>query len=109
MDLWFPPQYGDEPATRASHNQYYDIARMVCAECSIRKECDLLGAEEEYGMWGGRAPQERFRKIPYTSPRRSLTTKQISVSIPNHDSAVPIDIKSLRVSISVISIRKKSG
>lgn len=109
MDIWFPPMYGDEPATRASHNLYYDIARMVCDVCSIRKECDVLGTDEEYGMWGGRSPQERFRKLPYTPPRRSITLQQVIHTIPKHNAKVPIDIKSLRVSVAALSIRKKSG
>jgi hypothetical protein len=49
-EIFFPPK-GD-PAT---------TARAICRQCPVREDClgYALDAEEEYGIWGGRDPDER--------------------------------------------------
>lgn len=53
IDLWYPPLDTDVP------ENYYQIARLVCRQCPVWKECLDDGVEERWGMWGGLTPQER--------------------------------------------------
>ena len=110
-DLWFPPQYGEDldDIPRVHHNLYYDVARMVCDRCDLRSDCEVLGVDEEYGMWGGRSPHERRKGSPFASPKRELSYKAIRECIPEHSPAIHIgvtDMKSLRSQVIAVSVRK---
>lgn len=53
VDLFFP----DEPHFRS--------AKEVCARCEVREECldFALRNGEQFGVWGGLAPQERRNRF----------------------------------------------
>jgi len=40
-------------------NDYYAVAKAVCSQCPVRKECLDYGINETWGCWGGTTPQER--------------------------------------------------
>ena len=42
-------------------------AKAICAKCPVSKQCLSAGLEEEFGIWGGLAAEER-RRLP--RPRR---------------------------------------
>lgn len=103
MDLWFPPL----DAPRSSHYLYYDVARMVCNVCPVREKCEMLGTEEEFGMWGGMTPLERTRRSSYTPPKRALTETQLQEMIPVHSSSPPLNIRPLRAAVMSLAQRAK--
>lgn len=37
-----------------------EIAKRVCANCSVRELCQDRGEDEEYGIWGGEDEDERW-------------------------------------------------
>lgn len=44
-------------------------AQLGCWSCPVRAECAALGAEEEYGVWGGTTPADRgFRRARNIAP-----------------------------------------
>lgn len=49
-DLWFLEPWEDEAP-----------AKRICGRCPVRTAClaYALDADEEYGVWGGLAPEER--------------------------------------------------
>ena len=103
VDLWFPPS----EVPKSLHSLYYDIAKLVCDQCPVRVNCERLGAEEEFGMWGGTTPNDRKRLSSYIPPKKTLTPKQLEALIPRHNSAVTLDIKPLRTGILAEASRRK--
>lgn len=53
IDLWYPPLEAKNP------NDYYAVAKAVCNQCPVRRECLKYGINEPWGCWGGTTPQER--------------------------------------------------
>ena len=56
-ELFFPPSYG------ATFSRQVLAAKALCSRCDISTAClaDALDREEQFGIWGGRTPQERLR------------------------------------------------
>ena len=62
LDLFFPDDEGDNPATR---NQ----VAVVCGSCVVREECleaamryeGTVGRDFRHGIWGGLTPVKRVR------------------------------------------------
>lgn len=106
-DLWFPPfELSDgTPVPRSAHSQYYDVSRLVCDVCPVRQRCEALGAEEEFGLWGGTTPNDRKRGVGRTVPSKQLTPAQILTMIPKQG-PITLDIKPLRTQILSVAKRK---
>lgn len=68
-DIFFPPDGGD-----AAH------ARQICAECPVQAECldYAIGADEEYGIWGGLDPRERWNLKRRRARRRAAEDERRS-------------------------------
>ena len=56
-DMFFPPLFKEDRDVPES--QYYSLGKYVCEQCPVIDQCGDAGANEEYGMWGGRTPKER--------------------------------------------------
>jgi hypothetical protein len=56
-DFWFPDkELGTESVTDGKY------AKSICRGCPHRRECAEWGiAKENFGIWGGLVPRERFR------------------------------------------------
>ena len=93
-DLWFPP-FKEERDLAESH--YYEIGKMVCATCPIREKCALLGAEEEFGLWGGTTPKERMSGTT-VPPKRTLSTRYLHL-IPAHTPGIRLDLPAVKLAI----------
>ncbi len=95
-DLWFPPIFAEERT--APESKYYDIAKMVCEQCPIRQQCEVLGENEESGVWGGWSPKDRangFRELS----ARVLPRSYIAKHIPDHQPDVRLDIPALKAKL----------
>lgn len=60
------------------------IAKLVCCDCPVINECltHALSVPENYGVWGGRNPDERKTlRRQLNRQARLLITKEL----PNHD------------------------
>jgi WhiB family redox-sensing transcriptional regulator len=56
-DFWFPDK--EQESVSLSEAQY---AKSICMRCPHRKECAEWGIRKEnFGIWGGLSPRERFR------------------------------------------------
>lgn len=71
--LFFPARdtEDNEPAVKTA----YDLARDICADCSVINECLVyaMTINAESGMWGGKSPAERRKMI--RTQRRYLKEK----------------------------------
>ena len=59
-----------------------EIAKAICASCSVRKEClqEAQNNGEDYGIWGGLNPEERFKSfLQQRLQDRRLTGSQHSI------------------------------
>lgn len=90
-DLWFPPLPGDRPYPE---NDYHNIAKMVCEHCPVRPQCERLGADEEYGVWGGTDPKDRKEGKEPTLPPYKLIPRYLTM-VPDHDPSLKLDIPAL--------------
>ena len=93
-EMFFPPLFKDERT--APEAQYYELGKWVCDICPVREECAELGAEEEYGMWGGITPKERRRGLGYKQPKTYLPAKHLHV-MPVANVQVPLFVPEVRV------------
>lgn len=101
IELWFP----DGPL--ADHQLYYDVGKFVCDLCPCRTECIKLGADEEYGMFGGQIPSDRKRGRETPRPKKAITTGEVHWMIPRHIPDTPIpDIRALRTKVMEASHRR---
>jgi hypothetical protein len=80
FDLLFPP-FSDE--RDVPEREYYDMAKLLCEHCPVREQCDREGEGEDFGLWGGRTPQERRAGIPFTPPPYVIAPRYFS-KIPDH-------------------------
>ena len=69
-DLWF----GDSNQNGYTGNERgfnYTDARKLCNSCPVAKQCldYALANREEFGMWGGKSPKERFDILRGKKPR----------------------------------------
>lgn len=56
-DFWFPDK--EQESISLTEAQY---AKSICMRCPHRKECAEWGIRKEnFGIWGGLSPRERFR------------------------------------------------
>lgn len=94
-ELFFPPLFREERT--APEAQYYELGKLVCEHCPIRKECAERGAEEEYGLWGGMTPKDR-RLGRYRPNKTVLPVDSIPTVLPSH-SDVPLFIPELRADV----------
>jgi hypothetical protein len=78
-DLLFPP-FSDERSV--PEHRYYDLGKMLCEHCPVRLKCAEAGHEEEWGLWGGRTPSERFNGQPFTPPPFKILPRYMD-KIPN--------------------------
>lgn len=64
VELFFPPA-----------EQESDVAKAVCAECTVRQPCleFALAEGERFGIWGGLSSQER-RSLAAKRRKTRLTT-----------------------------------
>lgn len=103
MDLWFPPLSGErsEPEDR-----YYEIAKMVCEHCPVKLRCEVLGQDEEYGVWGGGDPKDRRAGREPALPPYRLIPRYLS-RVPDHDPSITIDIPALSADLKRYSDRRE--
>lgn len=102
-DLFFPPSLKEERT--APESQYYEIAKMVCEQCPVRKQCEQAGEDEEFGVWGGITPKER-RTGAYKRATLLLPKEHLS-KLPRND--VPdsrVDIPALRMTLKGYTKRR---
>lgn len=79
-DRWFP----EMPQGVTNKKQRQILALEVievlnaCRQCPVMTECATLGADEDYGIWGGTLPAERMmnrglflESYTYSSPERT--------------------------------------
>ncbi len=45
--------------TTASRGDGYRVARRICDQCPVWRECRMVGMTEQYGLWGGMNAKER--------------------------------------------------
>lgn len=69
-ELWF----GDSNQNGYTGNERgfnYTDARKLCGKCPVAQQCleYALANREEFGMWGGRSPKERFDILRGKRPR----------------------------------------
>jgi hypothetical protein len=56
-DFWFPDK--EQESASLTEAQY---AKSICRRCTHRSECAEWGIHKEnFGIWGGLSPRERFR------------------------------------------------
>ena len=103
IDLFFPPIFNEERS--GTESKYYDLGRLVCANCTQRKACDALGASEDHGMWGGRTPKERREFIPF-NPTKRLDPEKLHLLPPPGDMSLPEPERRLNIPEIRSSIRK---
>jgi hypothetical protein len=60
QDFWYPP------LEAKNSNDYYSIAKRVCAVCPVWSTCLDYGNEETWGCWAGLTPKERFTRSSIT-------------------------------------------
>jgi len=101
-DLWFPPSFKEDRT--APESQYYEIAKMVCEQCSVVDSCRDLGSEEDHGVWGGTAPKDRVSG-EVKRPKKLLPIESISV-LPLHEPDIRVDIPSLRNTLKAHTKRR---
>lgn len=69
-ELWF----GDSNQNGYTGNERgfnYTDARKLCGKCPVAQQCldYALANREEFGMWGGKSPKERFDILRGKRPR----------------------------------------
>lgn len=69
-ELWF----GDSNQNGYTGNERgfnYMDARKLCGKCPVAQQCleYALANREEFGMWGGKSPKERFDILRGKRPR----------------------------------------
>lgn len=93
QDIWFPPVFSEERT--APEKDYYDVAKMVCEHCPVSRQCGLLGADQEAGVWGGTDPKERSNGLT-PKPSEYVLIPRYLDKLPKHDPKVQVDIPALR-------------
>lgn len=47
--------------SRGAADSQYRLARVMCAECPVSRECLEYGMNEGYGIWGGLSRNQRHQ------------------------------------------------
>ena len=92
VSFWFPP----EEVPKNEWRYYYDVARLVCDICPVRKECARAGADEVHGMWAGQLPTDRKAGRETPRPRKAISEADVMLRVPRHTSEPIADIKVVR-------------
>lgn len=63
IEIFYPPLVDSYTGKKCNPNsEDYDTAREICAICTVREDCLAYALEtrQEYGMWGGTTPRDRY-------------------------------------------------
>jgi hypothetical protein len=102
-DFWFPPVFSEERT--APESQYYEIAKLVCEQCPVEDRCRKLGADEEWGVWGGTSPKDR-KAQQVVRPKKVLPYYKIKHAIPAANSCPAVDIPAVKLALKQYTERR---
>lgn len=70
----------------------------------MRRTCEVLGEEEEFGVWGGWSPKDRKRG-EFRRPKKILPIEYHGV-LPRHQADIRIDIPALKETLKSYTKRR---
>ena len=94
QEMFYPPLFKEDRTSPES--AYYRLGKLVCENCPIKEKCLEHGKSEDYGLWGGHTPKERYLRS--YSPPKSYLPKDKLHHMPKV-SDKPLDLKEVLVEL----------
>ncbi len=79
-DIWYP-----------RNNAAGTLAKSICKQCPVKRECFATGLFDSYGIWGGYARSERMKILDGRNPIPEDMIGEWKPSVSSNS----IDVKSL--------------
>lgn len=73
--FFYPPLFRHDRS--APEPAYYNLGKMVCEECPVKNRCGVDGEDEEFGLWGGLTPKERWGMRAPRRPSKRLPAEKV--------------------------------